>query len=98
MILKLLPDVSIAWRDVWAGAFLTALLFNLGKFLISFYIGRSSMVSIYGAAGSIIILLLWVYYSAQILFFGAEFTRLYAAQRASSAGPKTLPRRHVIAA
>jgi membrane protein len=81
MIFKLLPDVKISWGDVWVGAFVTALLFNLGKFLIGYYLGRSSMVSIYGAAGSFIILLLWVYYSAQILFFGAEFTRLHARRR-----------------
>jgi len=87
MILKLLPDVQIAWRDVWVGAFVTALLFNLGKFLIGYYLGRSSTVSIYGAAGSFIILLLWVYYSAQILFFGAEFTRLHAAKRAQPTLP-----------
>jgi membrane protein len=90
MILKLLPDVQIAWRDVWVGAFVTALLFNLGKFLIGYYLGRSSTVSIYGAAGSFIILLLWVYYSAQILFFGAQFTRLNAARHAES----RLPRPH----
>jgi membrane protein len=78
MILKVLPDVKIAWRNVWAGAFVTALLFNLGKFLIGYYLGRSSLVSVYGAAGSFIVLLLWVYYSAQILFFGAELTRIYS--------------------
>jgi len=79
MIFKVLPDVKIPWRAVWIGAFVTAVLFNFGKFLIGLYLGRSSMVSIYGAAGSFIILLLWVYYSAQILFFGAEFTKVYAA-------------------
>jgi membrane protein len=63
------------------GAFVTALLFNLGKFLIGYYLGRGSLVSIYGAAGSFIILLLWVYYSAQILFFGAEFTRVQSQKR-----------------
>jgi membrane protein len=78
MIYKILPDVSIAWRNVWMGAFVTALLFNLGKFLIGYYLGRSTLVSVYGAAGSFIVLLLWVYYSAQILFFGAVLTRLIA--------------------
>jgi membrane protein len=78
MIFKFLPDVKIAWRDVWLGGFITALLFNLGKFLIGIYIGRSSIASVYGAMGSLIIVLLWVYYSAQILFFGAQFTRMYA--------------------
>ncbi|HEY3855427.1 MAG TPA: YihY/virulence factor BrkB family protein [Verrucomicrobiae bacterium] len=78
VIYKGLPDVDIAWRDVWMGAFVTAILFNVGKFLIGYYLGRSSMVSIYGAAGSFIVLLMWIYYSSQIFFFGAEFTRVYA--------------------
>lgn len=78
MIFKFLPDVKIAWRDVWLGGFLTALLFNIGKFLIGIYIGRSSITSVYGAMGSLVVVLLWVYYSAQILFFGAQFTRIYA--------------------
>ena len=69
VIFKGLPDVDIAWRDVWLGSFVTALLFNLGKFLIGYYLGRSSMVSIYGAAGSFIVLLMWVYYSSQIFLF-----------------------------
>jgi membrane protein len=83
MILKVLPDVRLAWRDVWVGALLTALLFNFGKFLIGYYLGRSSLVSIYGAAGSLIVLLMWIYYSTQIVFFGAQFTRLYAQRRRS---------------
>lgn len=70
MIFKFLPDVKIAWRDVWLGGFVTALLFNLGKFLIGIYIGRSSISSVYGAMGSLVIVLVWVYYSAQILFLG----------------------------
>lgn len=78
MILKMLPDARIAWRDVWLGGFITALLFNLGKFLLGFYLGRSGLTSAYGAAGSLVIILLWVYYSAQILFFGAQFTKIYA--------------------
>jgi membrane protein len=78
MIYKILPDIEISWSDVWVGAFVTALLFNLGKFLIGYYLGRGSLASIYGAAGSFIILLLWVYYSAQVLFLGAQFTRVYA--------------------
>lgn len=80
LIYKVLPDVKIAWRDVWIGAAITALLFTLGKFLIGMYLGRSSVVSAYGAAGSAIIVLLWVYYSAQILFFGAELTQVYACR------------------
>lgn len=77
-IYKVLPDVKINWSDVWAGALVTALLFVIGKFLLGFYIGRQSFSSTYGAAGSILVLLLWVYYSAQILLFGAEFTQVYA--------------------
>ena len=83
MIFKLLPDVKIAWRDVWIGALLTAVLFNLGKFLLGLYLGRSSVTSAYGAAGSLVIVLLWVYYSAQILFFGAKFTQLYSSRYGS---------------
>jgi membrane protein len=78
MIYKLLPDARIAWRDVWVGAVMTALLFTLGKSLIGLYLGRSSIGSTYGAAGSLVVLLVWVYYSSQILFFGAEFTKTYA--------------------
>jgi membrane protein len=78
LIFKLLPDAKIAWGDVWVGAALTALLFTLGKFLLGFYLGRSGITSTYGAAGSLVALLVWVYYSAQIVFFGAEFTKAYA--------------------
>ena len=75
---KYLPDVKIAWRDVWIGGTITALLFTAGKFALGMYLGRSSVASAYGAAGSLVILLLWVYYSAQIFLFGAEFTQVYA--------------------
>ena len=78
VIFKVLPNVRIRWRDVWIGAAVTSLLFVLGKFLIGFYLGASSIASTYGAAASVIIVLLWVYYSACILFFGAEFTKVYA--------------------
>ena len=78
VIFKFLPDLKIAWRDVWPGGFLTALLFEGGKFLIGLYIAKSTLASVYGTIGSLIIVLLWVYYSAQILFFGAQFTRVYA--------------------
>jgi len=78
MIFKVLPDVKIAWRDVWVGAVTTSLLFTAGKFLLGWYLGRSTTISAYGAAGSIVLILLWVYYSAQILFFGAEVTKVYA--------------------
>jgi membrane protein len=78
LMFKYLPDVKIAWKDVWLGGALTALLFVIGKFALGFYLGRSSVSSAYGAAGSLVIVLLWVYYSAQILFLGAEFTQVYA--------------------
>jgi membrane protein len=78
MIYKVLPDVKIAWSDVWIGAAATALLFTLGKFLIGLYLGRSGISTTYGAAGSLVLILIWIYYSAQILFLGAEFTQVYA--------------------
>lgn len=87
MIFKYLPDVKIAWRDVWTGAVATALLFTIGKFLIGLYLGRSTVASSFGAAGSVIVLLLWVYYSAQILFLGAEFTQVYASRYGSRIQP-----------
>lgn len=79
MIFKVLPDARIGWRDVWIGAAATALLFTLGKFLIGLYLAKSSVASTYGAAGSLVIVLLWIYYSSQILFLGAEFTQVYAS-------------------
>jgi membrane protein len=82
-IYKILPDRRIEWHDVMIGAVVTALLFTIGKFLIGLYIGSSSMASSYGAAGSLIIVLLWIYYSAQIFLLGAEFTKVYAAHRGS---------------
>lgn len=78
MIYKYLPDVRIAWREVWVGALTTAVLFVVGKFLIGLYLGRSGVASSYGAAGSLVLLLLWVYYSAQIFLFGASLTYVYA--------------------
>lgn len=78
MIFKVLPDVHIKWKHVWVGALVTASLFVLGKYLIGLYLGTSSLSSTYGAAGSLVVFLLWVYYSAQILFLGAEFTQVYA--------------------
>ena len=77
-IYKVLPDAQIAWRDVWLGAAVTALLFVAGKWLIGLYLGRSAVASAYGAAGSLAVLLLWLYYSAQIFLFGAELTQVYA--------------------
>ena len=78
LIFKFLPDARIAWRDVWMEAFVNSLLFSLGKTLIGLYLGNSAVGSTFGAAGSLVLLLLWIYYSAQILFFGAEFTQVYA--------------------
>jgi len=83
MIYRILPDIEIAWSDVWIGAAFTSLLFTIGKFLIGFYLGRSSVASAYGAASSLAIILIWVYYSAQIFLFGAEFTRVYAKKYGS---------------
>jgi membrane protein len=77
---KVLPDVKIAWEDVWPGAGLTALLFMIGQYVLGWYLGRQSASSVYGAAGSLIIFLLWLYYSAQIFLFGAEFTQVYATR------------------
>ena len=87
MIFKVLPDVKIGWRDVWIGAAATALLFTLGKFLIGLYLAKSSVASTYGAAGSLVIVLLWIYYSSQILFLGAEFTQVYASRYGSNIRP-----------
>ena len=78
LIFKVIPDVEVSWRDVWIGAFVTAALFTLGKWGISLYLSKSAPASSYGAAGSLIVILLWIYYSTQILFLGAEFTQVYA--------------------
>jgi membrane protein len=88
MIYKVIPRVRIAWRDVWVGAAVTAALFAIGKWLIGLYIGRSSTASAFGAAGSLVVLMLWVYYSSQIFLLGAEFTRVYAEEHGSHAVPK----------
>ena len=87
MIYKVLPDAKIAWRDVWVGAGMTTVLFLIGKFAIGLYLGRSSYGSAYGAAGSLVVLLVWIYYSSQILFFGAEFTKAYADKYGSRIEP-----------
>lgn len=92
MIFKFLPDVKIQWRDVWIGAFMTAILFGIGKWLLGFYLGSGAAGSAYGAASSLITLLLWVYYSSQILLFGAEFTQVYAAR----AGRELKPNEYAI--
>jgi membrane protein len=81
---KVLPDVRIAWVDVWFGAVVTSLLFGVGKFLIGLYLGYASIASSYGAAGSVVLFLLWVYYSALIVLFGAQLTQGYARHRGAS--------------
>jgi membrane protein len=87
VIFKVLPDAKIKWKDVWAGAITTSVLFMLGKFAISFYISKSEVGSTYGAAGSLVVLLVWVYYSAIILYFGAVFTKAYAMKYGSDILP-----------
>ncbi len=87
LIFKTVPDVEMSWRDVWIGAALTALLFKIGEYALSFYFDRSDPTSAFGAAGSVILLLLWVYYSAQILFFGAELTQVYTNEYGSGMKP-----------
>jgi membrane protein len=87
LIFKYIPDVEIAWTDVWAGAFVTALLFTIGKSLLGIYLGKASFESSYGAAGSLVVLVVWVYYSAQILFLGAEFTQVQARMRGRAIRP-----------
>ena len=91
LLYRILPDSWVAWRDVWTGAAITALLFSIGKALIGLYLGHSTTSTPFGAAGSVVIFLLWVYYSAQIFLFGAEFSEVYAmARRARAAAlPKT---------
>jgi membrane protein len=87
LMFKVLPDVEVPWRDVWPGALLTAGLFTGGKLLIGLYLGRSGIASAYGAAGSLVVVLVWVYYSAQILYFGAEFTKVSARARRARVRP-----------
>ena len=94
VIFKYLPDAEIEWRDVWIGAGMTAILFAVGKWALGLYLGSGSAASAYGAASSLITLLLWVYYSAQILLFGAEFTQVYA----SAAGRGIAPARYAVRA
>jgi membrane protein len=87
LIFKYVPDAKVAWKDVWVGAAVTALLFTIGKFLLGVYLGRGSVGSAYGAAGSLVVLVVWIYYSAQILFFGAELTQVYAKRHGSRIEP-----------
>ena len=87
ILFKVLPDAKIKWRDVWVGSVITTALFTLGKFLIGFYLGNSSVNSAYGAAGSLVIILIWVYYSTIIFLFGAELTSVYAEKLGSRIEP-----------
>jgi len=87
MLFKFLPDVELRWRDVWTGALVTSLLFGIGKYVIGLYIARSATATSYGATGSVLVVLLWVYYSAQILLLGAEYTRVRTQERRGA--PKT---------
>jgi membrane protein len=91
MIFRFLPDTDVAWSDVWLGAAITSLLFSIGKTLVGLYLGQSTVASAYGAAGSLVVILIWVYYSAQILFFGAEFTHAYAKTYGSHASVISAP-------
>jgi hypothetical protein len=88
LVYRILPDAKIAWRDVWVGAGVRALLFLLGNHLIGWYLAATSITSVYGAAGSIVIVLRWVYHSSQIVLFGAEFTRVYTKHRGSPLEPQ----------
>ncbi len=88
MIFKLMPSTPVSWRDVWVGAFVTAILFEVGKLLIGLYIGKSGMTESFEAAGALVILLAWVYYAAQIFLLGAEFTKAYADAHGSLSGPR----------
>jgi membrane protein len=92
LIFKFLPDVKIQWRDVWIGALMTAIFFAIGKWVLGLYLGSGAAASAYGAASSLITLLLWIYYSSQILLFGAEFTQVYAAR----AGRALVPAKYAV--
>jgi membrane protein len=89
VIFKILPDAIIKWRHIWAGAITTAILFMIGKFLISIYIAKADIGNTYGPAGSLVILLVWVYYTSIILYFGAAFTRHYADRFGEAIEPKS---------
>ena len=99
LLFKVLPDVKVSWREVWLGAFVTAVLFSIGRFLIALYLGHSTIASTYGAAGSLAALLIWIYYSCAILCYGAEFIRAYRLDRGSPVEPKetaVLVRREIV--
>jgi membrane protein len=87
LLFRYVPDAEIEWRDVWVGALATAVLFTVGKFALGIYLGRSEPGSAFGAAGALALLLVWIYYSAAIVFLGAEFTQAYATERGSGIAP-----------
>jgi membrane protein len=99
MIFKYVPDATpvVGWKDVWVGAFLTSVFFTIGKIGLGFYLGRGTVGSAYGAAGSLLVILVWVYYAAQILFFGAEVTQVYASRHGSRVGAKRAAPRQMAA-
>jgi membrane protein len=97
LLYRVLPDVRLHWRDVMTGAFVTAVLFTIGQQFIGLYLGQSSVASSYGAAGSVMILLLWVYYSCQILLLGAEFTRAYALRQGTQPEPESFAEKDLVA-
>jgi len=90
-IYRFLPSERLPWSDLWVGSFGASLFFVIGKFLVGLYLGRAGVGSAYGAAGSLVILLVWIYYAAQLFFFGAEFTRVYARKHGSVSVLKTRP-------
>ncbi|MCL9683864.1 YihY/virulence factor BrkB family protein [Legionella maioricensis] len=92
MTFKILPDVELSWRDVWLGALITSLLFSMGKILLGFYLNKFHIASVFGAAGSLIIILVWVFYSSQIFFIGAEITKIFSLYK----GKKIIPSRNAI--
>lgn len=94
LMFKFLPDAEIRWREVWTGAFITALLFSIGKFALGFYFGKSDPGSAYGAAGSVVLIMLWISYSCMILFFGSEFTRQYATRNGDEIQPKSIAQKN----
>jgi membrane protein len=98
MIFKLMPSTRIAWKDVWMGAGVTALLFEIGKLVIGLYLGKSSLTESFAAAGSLVVLLAWVYYAAQIFLLGAEFTKVYADEHGSLSGAKAMQKTEQTAA
>ncbi len=94
LMFKFLPDAEIRWRDVWTGAFITALLFSIGKFALGIYFGKSDPGSVYGTAGSVILIMLWISYSCMILFFGSEFTKQYATKDGEEIEPKSIAQKN----